>query len=86
MKKIFLISTFALLTLAYSCSKSSSSSGGNCFTCNVQNTVVKYCQKNSNTATITFPGGSEEDEFTRGWDQYVKDTKEGVKLSGGTCD
>ncbi len=86
MKKLILISTLALLVITYSCSKSSSSSESGCFTCKVQSQVVKYCQKNSNTATITYPGGSEEDNFENGWDKYVQETKEGARAAGHTCD
>jgi hypothetical protein len=86
MKKLTLLLGITITTL-FACSKSDSKKeeSSNCFECTVQNTLVKYCQKNGNTATVTANGKTEEDNFTRGWDQYVADTKEGVAELGGTC-
>jgi hypothetical protein len=90
MKKRILIFGIVISTSIYSCSKSvskanPSATGGTCFECTIQNTLVKYCQKNENTVTVTANGQSEEDTFTNGWTQFVTDTKSGVATVGGTC-
>jgi ABC-type phosphate transport system substrate-binding protein len=86
MKKLTLILGVTITTL-FACSKSDSKkdTSGACFECTIEEVLIKYCQKNSNTATITANGNTEEDNFTSGWDQYVSDTKKGVAELGGTC-
>ncbi len=87
MKKSILILGVIINSIICSCSKSdtkSTSSTGTCFECTVENVLIKYCQKDATTATITANGQSEEDTFTS-WTQYVTDTKSGVATIGGTC-